>query len=327
LDRRDALKQLIQDVAHGTADFSTILVYDVSRWGRFQDIDESAHYEFVCRQAGVTIQYCAEQFENNNSASSQIMKTLKRVMAGEFSRELSVKVLAGHKRGAGLGFRQGSIAGYGFRRLIVDASGKPKTFAAPGERKFFQTDRVVLVPGPHDEIRTIRKIYRLFVIDRMPQTRIAAILNERSLPNSMGNRWTSKNVSHILTNEKYIGNLLFNRTTKRFQGRSINNPTTMWIRAEGAIERIIEPELFARSQKILANPRRFTKSQLLDHLSAAWCANGYLSSRSINAIKCMPSTITYNEAFGRLSNAYHAIGYRESYWRKPGPKGIAHKCE
>jgi DNA invertase Pin-like site-specific DNA recombinase len=41
LDGRDALKRLIDDVQTGKADFSTILVYDVSRWGRFQDADES----------------------------------------------------------------------------------------------------------------------------------------------------------------------------------------------------------------------------------------------------------------------------------------------
>src|SRR5882757_5979708 len=37
LDGRDALKQLIDDVQANKADFSTILVYDVSRCCRFQD--------------------------------------------------------------------------------------------------------------------------------------------------------------------------------------------------------------------------------------------------------------------------------------------------
>lgn len=43
---RDQLRHLIADVQSGQADFSAILVYDVSRWGRFQDADESAYYEF-----------------------------------------------------------------------------------------------------------------------------------------------------------------------------------------------------------------------------------------------------------------------------------------
>ena len=41
LDGRDVLKGLIGDVESGNADFTTILVYDVSRWGRFQDADET----------------------------------------------------------------------------------------------------------------------------------------------------------------------------------------------------------------------------------------------------------------------------------------------
>ena len=67
IEGRDALKQLIDDVEAGTADFEVILVYDISRWGRFQDADESAYYEYICKRAGVAVKYCAEQFENDGS--------------------------------------------------------------------------------------------------------------------------------------------------------------------------------------------------------------------------------------------------------------------
>src|SRR5258707_3547942 len=52
---RDALAQMIRDVQNGEAKFSCILAYDVSRWGRFQDADESAYYECICRQSGVAV--------------------------------------------------------------------------------------------------------------------------------------------------------------------------------------------------------------------------------------------------------------------------------
>src|SRR5580658_4314122 len=46
---RRGLRDLIQDVTgENTAAYKAILVYDVSRWGRFQDTDEAAHYEFLC---------------------------------------------------------------------------------------------------------------------------------------------------------------------------------------------------------------------------------------------------------------------------------------
>ena len=59
---RDAMKQMLADVEGRTCDFSLILVYDVSRWGRFQDTDESAYYEYKCKKAGVRVIYCAEPF-------------------------------------------------------------------------------------------------------------------------------------------------------------------------------------------------------------------------------------------------------------------------
>ncbi len=90
---RAGLIQLIDDVNSDETDFDHILVYDVSRWGRFQDVDESAHYEFVCKQKGLKVTYCAEQFDNDGSLLSSIVKNIKRVMAAEYSRELSVKYM------------------------------------------------------------------------------------------------------------------------------------------------------------------------------------------------------------------------------------------
>lgn len=43
---RLSLQKLLKDVEDGTVDFQMVLVYDVSRWGRFQDADEAAYYEY-----------------------------------------------------------------------------------------------------------------------------------------------------------------------------------------------------------------------------------------------------------------------------------------
>jgi DNA invertase Pin-like site-specific DNA recombinase len=67
IEGRESLQRLLADVREGRADFQAILVYDISRWGRFQDADEPAHYEFLCRAAGIQVHYCAEQFENDGS--------------------------------------------------------------------------------------------------------------------------------------------------------------------------------------------------------------------------------------------------------------------
>jgi DNA invertase Pin-like site-specific DNA recombinase len=101
LRRREGLKRLLRDVLVGSAGFSAILTYDVSRWGRFQDVDESAHYEFLCRQAGVQVAYCAEVFENDGSMVATLLKTMKRAMAAEKSRDLSDTVARSDMRKQG----------------------------------------------------------------------------------------------------------------------------------------------------------------------------------------------------------------------------------
>ena len=109
----------------------------MSRWGRFQEPDEGAYYEFRCIRANITVQYCAEHFPTDNAPMSAVMKSLKRAMAGEYSRELSAKVFAGQCRLITLGYRQGGTPGYGLRRQLLDQHGQPKTILARGERKSF----------------------------------------------------------------------------------------------------------------------------------------------------------------------------------------------
>src|SRR5580693_7208713 len=48
LSGRTGLQELLDKVQIGQADFDVILVYDVSRWGRFQDSDEGIYYEYLC---------------------------------------------------------------------------------------------------------------------------------------------------------------------------------------------------------------------------------------------------------------------------------------
>ena len=174
---REALQDLINDVRTGRADFECILVYDVSRWGRFQDADESAYYEFVCKQAGIKVLYCAEQFENDGSLSSTILKNLKRAMAGEYSRDLSSKTFIGQSRLATLGFWQGGLAGIGLRRQLLDERRTPKALLEYGQQKSLQTDRVILVPGPSSEVQIVRRIFDALVLEQKTLTDIAKDLN------------------------------------------------------------------------------------------------------------------------------------------------------
>ncbi|MGA9849860.1 MAG: recombinase family protein [Roseiarcus sp.] len=310
IDGRDALKSLIDDVTKGRADFSIILAYDVSRWGRFQDADQSAYYEFVCRQAGVSVHYCAEQFENDGTIGSNIIKTVKRAMAGEYSRELSAKVFTGQCRLITYGFRQGGPAGFGLRRVLVDEHGNTKAELTRGEHKSLQTDRVILRPGPVDEIETVRRIYRLFTLQRMVESQIAALLNSEGGATDFGRPWTRGTVHQVLTNEKYIGNNVYNRVSFKLKAKRVINPPDEWIRADGAFEAIIESDFFEAAQRIVSQRcRRFTDSEMLERLAGLHQQTGWLSGLIIDEAEDMPSSSVYRHRFGSLVRAYQLIGY------------------
>lgn len=307
---RMALQQMISDVESGVAEFSVILVYDVTRWGRFQDTDESAYYEYRCRKAGMQVAYCAEQFENDGSPNSTIIKSVKRAMAGEYSRELSVKVFAGQCRLIELGYRQGGPAGFGLRRALLNERGEVKAELKRGEHKSLQTDRVVLVPGPDEEVQTVRWIYRRFLKQGRTESEIATDLNERGILTDLGRAWTRATVRQILTNEKYIGNNVYNRRSFKLKRKRVANGPEMWIRSNGAFEAIVEPKQFQKVQAIIAaRNRRFSDDEMLDRLTRLFQRHGYISGLVIDEANGMPSSGAYAHRFGSLLRAYSLVGF------------------
>jgi len=310
IEGREGLKQLIADVQAETAVFKAILVYDVSRWGRFQDTDESAYYEYICKRAGVQVHYCAEQFENDGSIQSTIFKSVKRAMAGEYSRELSNKVFKGQCRLIELGYRQGGPAGYGLRRMLINQDGQAKIELKKGEQKSLQTDRVILVPGPEDEIANVRTIYQLFTKEGRPEREIAKILDRRGVQSESGRPWNRALVHQILTNEKYIGNNVYNRVSNKLKKKRVENPPEMWVRRDGAFDAVVDPESFFTVRGILQERnRRFTSDEMIEKLKSLMAIHTDLSAQLIDDAEGLPSSFAYRSRFGSLIAAYRLAGY------------------
>jgi len=310
LKHRPGLKQLLQDVASGNARYRAILVYDISRWGRFQDADESAHYEFLCKLAGIPVHYCAEAFANDGTIPSLILKAIKRTMAGEYSRELGVKVLAGQKRLAALGFKQGGMAGYGLRRLLISSDGHPKQILRFAERKNLATDRVILVPGPDHEVKVVQDIYRMLVSDGLSIYAISRELNERAIKYQNDSQWTHQSVAEILTNPKYAGIHVFGRTTCRLYTPSTKLPKSEWTMRHGAFVPLVDHGTFLKAQQVLS-ARTVNKSdeELLGSLRLLLRRKGRLSLKLIQNSNDVPSPSTYRHRFGSLRAAFKMIDY------------------
>jgi DNA invertase Pin-like site-specific DNA recombinase len=310
LTGRAGLSELLADVKRGSVDFDAVLVYDVSRWGRFQNPDQGAAYEYSLTTANIAVHYCAEQFKNDGGISSALLKTVKRVMAGEYSRELSVKVWAGQRRLVELGFRQGGAAGYGLARQLIDQNRQFKQMLSPGERKSLQTDRVILVPGPDHEIEIVRTIYKWFIEGGMSEREIANLLNSRGVHWEPGRPWTRGIVHQILTNHKYIGSNVFNRASNKLKLKRVKNPRSEWVYKEDAFAAIIPVEMFERVQTIIAvRSVHLSDDELLSLLKSLFEANGYLSGFLIDETDGMPSSSQFSTRFGSLPRAYSLVGW------------------
>jgi DNA invertase Pin-like site-specific DNA recombinase len=309
LRHRPGLQKLLDDVENHRGEFTSILVLDVSRWGRFQDADESAYYEYRCRKAKIDVHYCAESFANDMSLPSTLLKSLKRAMAGEYSRELSAKVFAGKARLIEKGFRQGGPAGYGLRRRLQDERGVPKGLLQPGEHKSIATDRVVLVPGPPEEIAIVKEIYGRYIAGEAPRC-IADDLNQRKVAAELGRPWTRFMIYNIVSNPKYIGANVFNRASFRLRKAYIKNPPEMWVRRDGAFEPIIQLDLFARAQKMVAaRNHRYSEEELLQPLREILTEAGTITASLIDDTPGTPSRASYWTRFGGLLGAYQRIGF------------------
>ncbi|NQT34549.1 recombinase family protein [bacterium] len=311
MEKRGAFKQLINDyVIGGKMDFSLILVLDVTRWGRFQDIDESAHLEYLCRKHGKEIIYITEAFKNDNSIMDAVIKSIKRAMAAEYSKNLGDKVLAGSLTIAAQGYRVGGTAPYGYERMRLDQERKPVSILHDGQHKAIANERVTLTPGDSPEVETVRDIFHSFTEQQIHEAKIAIKLNQRRIPAPGGKDWTESSIRVILRKEIYTGAQIYNKTTQRLNNPLRQNPREDWIMVPGAFEAIVSKEAFTKAQEIL-NQRRltYTDQELIEKLQQLFVTNGRLNGLIIDATSGLPSSATIGKRFGSLINAYKLVGY------------------
>jgi DNA invertase Pin-like site-specific DNA recombinase len=310
VQRRKGLRDLLNDVVARCTNYKVILVDDVSRWGRFQDSDEAAHYEFLCKQSGVPIHYCSEAFTNLRGMGEAILKNLGRTMAGEYSRELSDKCFHAQKHLAELGYRVGGKAGYGFRREAICSNGSRRALEA-GEYKSLITDRVILTLGPAKEVDCIKRMFELVLKNRSRPAEIARDLNDEGRTYKDNRAWNADAVRNILRNPKYAGKHVWNRNSRRLHGPTIHVPRAEWVVRDDVIPAIIDKRSFERAQRILRrHNKRWSDAELLESLRMLRIRTGHISQKLIAHTAGMASVGTYHRRLGSLRQLHLLIGFR-----------------
>jgi DNA invertase Pin-like site-specific DNA recombinase len=304
---RNGLSELVIDVMSRKANYKAVLVYDVSRWGRYPNNDEGAYYEFICASSGIPLHYTAEPFANDGTAMSSLVKALKRTMAAEYSRELGEKVFRGKSHLVRLGYWVGGPPGFGYRRLLFAANGKPKQILKPGEQKSLTTDRVKLVLGPRREQEAVRKIFRMAGEGNGP-TAIAREMNGKGILHH-GRAWSHVGVQNILQNPKYMGCNAWNRKSQRLHSKTIRLDSQFWITKSSAFPEIVDEQTFRRARNGLLGQKRWSKSRILKRLKRLLKTKGRISESLIQNARGTPSTTTIHLRFGTYRQLYEKLGY------------------
>lgn len=309
LKGRKGLRQLLEDVINGEPAFKAVLVYDVSRWGRFQDYDEAAHYEFICRENGVQVLYCAEPFSNDNSQANALVKALKRTMAGEFSRQLAIRVFERKKALAEKGFRVGGSAPLGFRRVLLSRSGKKLRTLQFGFWKY-GPDRVILRLGPRHEVRCVRQIFEMLLRKHMSCGDIAAELNKRKIKHH-GCLWNRNSIYNLLTNPICKGVGVWGRTSQKMHTPKRTVDQSSWTTSEHVVTPIVSNSTFLKAQNELrrrAAARHWSEERIVESVRRLQKHAGKLSMRVMENASGIPSSRTIRQHFGSYQALYERLG-------------------
>lgn len=232
--------------------FDYVLVYDVSRWGRFQNQDEAAHYTYRCSMQGKEVVYVSRGFsDKTNPLYSSLETSLHRYMAGEYSRQLSAKVFYGCVKVSEQGYSAGGTAVYGMARQLLDVNKNPIRILNLGEHKQIANERVTFTPKNDETTETVREIFHLFVNKKYLIPDIVSYLNRKEILSASGKRWGWSKIIKILTDETYIGTRIYNKTWGRLKEKSHVNPRSEWVIVPNAFEGIIDEDLFKNAQERL----------------------------------------------------------------------------
>ena len=308
VEGRPAFNEMMDDWVQQRSDFKYILCLDVSRWGRFQDIDLSAQYSAICKKHDKEVIYTTIGKPKEDDPLYPVYVQFERFRAAQYSKELSDKVWRGCAKIAEQGYWAGGKPPYGLKRLLLDENREPTDTLAAGQRKGIQNQRVTLTVGDPAETKVVIRIFHEFVDLGYSEYRIAERLNEDKIPSPSGCRWAGGFVSSCLRNEKYAGTMVYNRTSQKLKTPSHSNPPDQWIRTPGAFESLVDPEMFQRAQEIIEERRRkYDPERMLEELENMRLRCGIIHASLLRINDEIPTSRTFSHRFGSMDGAIQEL--------------------
>lgn len=277
--KRDGFNKMIEEAMAGNIDY--IITKSISRFAR--NTLDCLKYIRKLKENNIPVYFEKENI-NTMDAKGEVLLTIMASLAQQESQSLSQNV----KLGFQYRFQQGQIQINHNRFLgyTKDEDGK-----------------LIIVP---EEAKAIKRIYREYLGGASLRD-IKEGLEKDEIANGAGNKkWHISNLNQILTNEKYMGDALLQKTyTVDFlnKKRVENDGIVPQYYVENSHEAIIPKEIFMRVQEELARRANMVSGK---------------GKRRIYSSKYALSSIVYCSKCGDI--------YRRIMWNNRGKKYAVWRC-
>lgn len=275
---RPEFQRMLDDARCGKLD--RVVCKSISRFARNTNDCLTALREL--KRLGVTVAFEKEGIDTAR-VSDEIMITIMEGLAQEESASISRNVRWSIRRRMANGTFRVARVPYGYvknekRELVIDP----------------------------EKAAVIRRIYELY-LSGSGARKIAVLLNSENLPSPTGKQWNNVTVKKILKQEKYIGDIRWQKTYSIFMGDRdcINNGDVDSFYIENAHPAIIDRETFYLAQQV----------------------------RETAAEKAKPKGLTLTDSLfrGKLrctcGRSYYRVGAKRDYWQCIGRTMMGGNCK
>jgi site-specific DNA recombinase len=279
-EKRAGFQEMHRAATNGR-DFDVIIVWDLSRFGRFDSI-EAGRWIDPLRRAGVKLVTVKDGPADWNSFEGRVMSAINSEAKHQFLKGIAESASRGKVQRAQEGRLCGQAAPYGYDRMEVDQQGQQQGRLATGSRVRNRLWRVTLVPSD-DPVRaeTLKWLFDQYANTDIGLRSLAESLNGRGIPSPRDGAWWIGTVREILRNEVYTGDFIWAKRQmgkyRRISGTSVKkcesvemtaggNPSVRrntpeeWIVVKNAHPALIDRSTFERVQEKLALRKTRTTS-------------------------------------------------------------------
>ena len=231
-DKRPAFQEMIKYCEADNTGISMVIVHKLDRFSR--DKYDSAMYKQKLKVKGIRVVSVLENLDN--SPESLILESVIEGMAQYYSANLAREVAKGQKENALKALHNGGDAPLGYDVAF---------------------DKTYLVN--EEEAQAVKIIFDMYV-NGYSYSNIIDKLNDLGYKTKRGNKFGKNSLHGILSNEKYTGVYVFNKTQRKGVNGKRNGHKQKSddeiIKVEGGMPQIIDKVVFLQAQEMMQKRKK-----------------------------------------------------------------------